>query len=238
MKRILALLFALLMVFSLAACKKVENAPKTQYDTNDLSSKDKNGDNYIVAVTAYDRARYFYGVYEGLVKKYGEVKLENGNLKGVAVVRLLDFVGNGNLNMYVAYADGTQPYVNKQMVYGFDNGGSEILKEGASITTDITSLATADAKTPSVWLYTSANDRGYIVSGENMTDAPVFNTYFQMYQGERCYNFQEETASVSGGTFEKIDLANLDEEAYNTISERTQKVVDSLKVTAQNKPSK
>lgn len=244
MKRILALLFALLMVFSLAACKKVENTPKTQYDSNDLGSNDKGGDDYVVAITAYDRARYFYSEYETLLKKYGEAKLENGNLKGVAVVRLLDFMGNGNLNMYVAYADGSKPYVNKQMVFGFDNGGSVIVgntyvkKEGGSVSEDITSLATADAKAPSVWLYTGSTGRGYIVTGDNMTEAPAFNTYFQMYEGEKAYNFKEEKGAVSGGTFEKIDLSGLSEDAFETIAERTEKVVESLKVTAQNKPAK
>lgn len=239
MKKILALVFVLLMVVSLGACKKIENTPKTDYGVQDLGSNDKNtNDDYIIAITAYDRARYFYGEYEKLVKEYGEAKLEGGNLKGVAVVRLLDFIGNGNLNMYVAYADGTQPYVNKQMVYGFDNGGSPILKEGASITTDITSKATADATAPSVWLYTGTGNRSYIVSGDNMTDSPAFNTYFQMFKGEKAYNFMEETASVSGGTFEKINLSGVSDEDFKTVKATTDKVVESLKVAAQNKPSK
>ena len=244
MKRFLALFFVIIMVTSLVACKKVEQAPKTEYGVQDLASKDKNtNDEYTIAITAYDRAKYFYDEYTRLVKDYGEISLENGNLKGVAVVRLIDFQGNGNLNMYVAYADGTKPYVNKQMVYGFDNGGSPILNnqyvggEG-SLSNDITSKATADADVPSVWLYTTAGGRGYIVSGDNMTDSPVFNTYFQTYQGESMYNFQKETGAVSAGTFEKIELTGLSDEDFEAIKDITLKVVDSLKATAMNKPSK
>lgn len=247
MKKLFAVLFILVMVFSLAACKKVENAPKTEYDVQDLGSNDKKLDGadaeYVVAITAYDRAKFFYSEYDKLVKEYGEAKLQDGNLKGVAVVRLLDFMGKGNLNMYIAYADGTQPYVNKQKVYGFDNGGSVIIgdsyikKEGSSVGEDITSKATAGGDT-AVWLYTDVNQRGYIVTGDDMENSPVFNTFFQMYNGQKAYTFKEETKDVSGGTFEKIKLTGLTDEEFESINGVTESVVESLKVTAQNKPSK
>jgi len=222
MKKILALIFVLLMVFSLGACKKVENTEKTEFGVDDLSSKGREDPE----TTASDRGRIFLEEYNKLVKKFGEAKLDDGTLKGVAIVRLFDFTGSGNLCLYVAYADGSKPYVNKQMVCAFDNGLAYLLeKDNSSVGVDITSKESEDDKVPSVWLYKDNNNKGYIVTGNEMSKAPTYNTYF----GSDIFAFQADSNVSSDGTYEKFDLTDVSEDDFDELVEKNEKIIESLK---------
>ena len=227
MKKFLAVLFVLLMVLSLGACKKVAEEAEVAYD---LSSKGQSNGKTVVS---YDRARIFYDEYNRLVDKYGKADLDGDTLKGVAVVRLLDFTGTGKYELYVAYADGTESYVNKQMIVGFDNGVGYLLdKDTSSVKADIVSKATADAETPSIWLYTGTSGRGYVVTGDNMNAEPVYNTYVRESKGEKVYTFQPEDIGAANGKTEKINLTGLTEEDFSAITEENQRVIESLRVQA------
>jgi len=187
-----------------------------------FSSKDKEGSE----ITASDRARNFLTIYNELVEEYGVAKLDDNIIKGVAIVRLLDFTGSGNLCLYVAYADGSKPYVNKQMVCAFDNGIAYLLeKDNSSVGVDITSKESADDKTPSVWLYKDNNNKGYIVTGNEMSKAPTYNTYF----GSDIFAFQVDSNVSSDGTYEKFDLTDVSEDDFDELVEKNEKIIESLK---------
>lgn len=227
MKKLSALLLAIICVFAIAGCRKVENE-SVPYDLSQSGVSSK-GEKLIT----YDRARAFNSEYQRLVEKYGTADFDGDKLKGVAVVRLIDFLGNGNYTMYVAYADGTTPYVNKQEVFGFDNGMSKLLElNDSSVAIDITSKASADAEAPSIWLYTDVSGRGYIVTGEDMSKSADYNTFVGLKNGEKVYSFCCEFTKTDnetlGGTYEKINLAGITEEDAENIFSENQKVVDSM----------
>ena len=223
MKKIIALLFALIFVFSLAACKKVTVAdvPAEAEDLRVVAQID--GKDY--QVVSYDAVHNYYEQYQELVKKYGEPKFEDGKLKGVAVVRFGDFVGTGRQQMYVAYADGTKDYVNKQAVYIFDNGPGELIdKEGTSIKSDITSK---DGSTPSVWIFKSSS-KAYIVTGDDLSKNPVFHEYVRTSAGKEVYAFQK-TSAKSDGTLIKINLTGLSSDDANKILDVTKDNIKTMK---------
>ncbi len=211
MKRFLAIIFALLMVMAFAGCSK---KGAIVYDIGNV-----------------DAASYFNREYDSLVEKYGTAELNGDKLTGVAVVRLIDFTGNGNYELYMAYADGTQDYVNRHKVVGFDRGSATILDE------EITSKEKADDETPSIWLYKDATSRGYIVSGEVLTQKADYRTFIRTRNEEKIYAFVPEftidAASddevIIDGTYEKIRLSGLTQEDADFVIEENTKVVDSIK---------
>ncbi len=227
MKKILAFVLAVICVLSLAAC---DMSGAISYDIGNT-----------------DRANYFYNTYNEYVDKYGEAKLENGYLKGVAVVRLLDFTGDGVYELYMAYADGTEDYVNRQMVVGFDYGSAVLIGEapygmttGDEVTyADITSKASSDAQTPSIWLYKDNLDRAYIAVGEDLSKSADYITYIQTRNNEKVYSFQPEFTELDGnepgGEIEKINLSNLTEEDAKSVFAENEKVVNSIKGQATDK---
>lgn len=207
MKRIVAILMALVCVLSFAAC----NVPGAiVYDLGNV-----------------DRANYFEKTYNNYVDQYGKAEFKDGMLTGVAVVRLLDFTGDGVYELYIAYADGTTSYVNKQVVVGFDYGSATLLDE------EITSKSSADAETPAIWFYKDSVNRAYIVTGEDLSASADYNTYVQTRDGEKIYSFQKEFTELDGneldGDYEKIEVSGLTQEDADLVFEENTKVVDSIK---------
>ncbi len=211
MKRFLAIVFALIMVMSVAGCS---NRGVITYDIGNV-----------------DAATYFNREYDSMVEKYGKAELVGDKLMGVAVVRFLDFTGDGNYELYIAYADGTTDYVNKHKVVGFDRGSATILDE------DITSKEKAEDETPSIWLYKDATDRGYVVSGDVLTQKADYRTFIRTRNEEAIYAFvpeftidvASEDEAIIDGTYEKIRLSGLTQEDFDIINEENTKVVDSIK---------
>lgn len=212
MKKIFAMLLAVMCVVSLAAC---DMSGAIVYDLGNV-----------------DRANYFQTYYDNLVDQYGKAKVESddtyGNvLTGVAVARLLDFTGDGIYELYVAYADGTTPYVNRQMVVGFEYGSATLLDE------EITSKATADDKAPTICLYTDDSNRAYIVKGEDMSASADYTTYVQTRGEEKIYAFETEFTEQDGtelaGTYERISLADFTDEDSKLVFDENDKVTDSIK---------
>ncbi len=211
MKRFLAIVFALIMVMSVAGCS---NRGAIVYDIGNA-----------------DAATYFNREYDSMVEKYGKAELVGDKLTGVAVVRFLDFTGNGNYELYIAYADGTKDYVNRQKVVGFDRGSATILDE------EITSKEKAEDTAPSIWLYKDATSRGYIVSGDVLTQKADYRTFVRTRNEEAIYAFvpeftidaASEDEVIIDGTYEKIRLSGLTSEDFDFINETNIKVVDSIK---------
>lgn len=212
MKRFFALVMALILVVSLMAC-----TPKGAIVYN---------------IGNVDRAGYFQKTVNNLVDEYGEAKLEGDILTGVAVVRLLDFSGDGVYELYVAYADGTKDYVNKQLVVGFDMGAATLLDE------EITSKATADDATPSICIFKDTTGRAYLVVGEDRATSAEYITYIQTRGEEKVYAFDTEFTEVDGatseGTYETIKLSGLTKEDSKYIFEENEKVTDSINGLAEN----
>ncbi|MBQ8001506.1 MAG: hypothetical protein IJ298_09995 [Ruminococcus sp.] len=227
MKKILAFVLAVVCVLSLAACNL---SGAITYDIGNT-----------------DRANYFYKTYNRYVDMYGEAELKDGYLTGVAVVRLLDFTGDGVYELYMAYADGTKDYVNRQMVVGFDYGSAVLIGDTPNgmttgdevIYADITSKSFADAETPSIWLYKDNIDRAYIAVGEDLSKSADYITYVQTRGDEKIYSFQVDFTELDGnepgGTFEKINLSDLTQEDAKLIFEENEKVVSSIKGQATDK---
>ena len=235
--------FILLLIITLSVmfgCKSVQNNHSVKSSSQSVVSDDnvrdlpvnKNDLRFISTstndessgyiVVSYDSVHYFYNEYLRLVEKYGEPKVEDGKLKGVAVVRFGDFVGTGRQQMYVAYADGTKDYVNKQAVYIFDNGPGELInKEGSSIKSDITSK---DDGTPSIWIFKSSS-KAYLVTGDDMSKAPVYHEYITKTESaESVYAFQE-TTKETDGSYVKINLTGLSADEANRILDVTKENV-------------
>lgn len=219
MKKILAFILMVMCVLSLVAC-----------DMSGSISYDLGG---------ADRAKCFSNTYNSLVEKYGEAKFENGKLTGVAAVRLIDFTGDGIYEFYAAYADGTQDYVNKQMVVGFDMGSATLIgKDGRSASQDetpyenIISKESADAKAPSVWLFKDAANRGYIVTGEDLSKSADYVTYITTRGNEDVYSFQVDFTEIDGtepqGEFEKLSFVDITEADAKKIMDENKKVLDSI----------
>ena len=215
MKKIIALIMTLVFVFALTACSG------------------KSADYYDIGNT--DRATYFYNQYKRLIDKYGAASFDGDKLQGVAVARLIDFTGDGVYEIYFAYADGTQDYVNRHMIIGFDRGPATIFDE------EITSKVKASDATPQIWIYTDAVGRGYIVTGEAMAEVADYSTFITTRDGEKIYKFQKEF-TIGGengdtveldGTWEKIALTGLTQEDADVIFEENDCVIDSIEGQAE-----
>lgn len=217
MKKFIAMLLVIMCVISLAAC---DLSGAITYDLGNA-----------------DRANYYNRIYTEMVDKYGEAEMTAddtyGNvLTGVAVVRLIDFTGEGIYELYIAYADGTVPYVNKQLVVGFENGPATLIDEQTEFSDEITSKATADAAAPSLWLYKDNYGRAYIVTGEDLSKEAVYNTFIQTRGEEKVYSFDKEFSEVDGnelaGSYEKINLTGLTKEDADMVFEENEKVINSI----------
>lgn len=219
MKKVLAILLLVLTVCSLAACKSTQ--------TLDLGNT--------------DRADVFGKNYDNLSSEYGkgEYKVDpelGGVLSGVAVMRLLDFTGDGTPELYVAYSDGTTPYANKQQIYGFSNGSAVIFSEFYTDSlefADITSKSSEDAKAPCVWLYTDKSGLSYIVVGEDLSKEAEY--YYlkakKLENGDREIMelaFTEVDGHELSGTYEKIELAGVTEAEAERIFKENKKALDSV----------
>lgn len=221
MKKILAFILAVMCVASLAACN--------------FSGKG----NYEIGNT--DRANYFYNTYNKYIDQFGEAEYKDGKLFGVAVVRLIDFTGDGVYELYMAYADGTEDYVNRQMVVGFDYGSAILIGDtpNGKTTGDeinykhLTTKTSADAEYPSIWLYKDSIDRGYIAVGEDLSKSAEYITFVQTRGDEKIYAFRTEFTEVDGnepkGEFEKINVVGLTEDEAKAVFKENDKVVKSIK---------
>ncbi len=218
MKKFISIMLLVIMVCSLAACKPGQ-----------------------IEVGNPDRADVFNKNYDNLSSEYGrgEYKVDpelGGVLSGVAVMRLLDFTGDGNPELYVAYSDGTTPYANKQQIYGFDSGSAVIFSEFYTDSlefADITSKSSADAKAPCVWLYTDKSGLSYIVVGEDLSkEADYYYLKFnKLENGDREIMelaFTEVDGHELSGTYEKIELAGVSESDAEKIFEENEKVLKSV----------
>ena len=202
MKKFLAILLVLVFALSFAAC-----AAKKTIDIGNA-----------------DRARVFYSKYCDYVEKYGEGKEIDGDLYGVAVVRLMDFTGDAAPELLMAYSSEKDAKVDSVMVCGFDMGYAELLNE------KITSKPYEGAEGLSLWLYTDSRDLSYIIKGEDLSVGCSYHTYQQADEdGKPLYDFAEAFATEGkdlSGTYDKIELSNCDN--WKEISESNDVALSSM----------
>ncbi|MBQ8795951.1 MAG: hypothetical protein IJZ54_05970 [Clostridia bacterium] len=202
MKRIVALLLTVFCVIGLCACNSGANK---RYDLGNS-----------------DRAMAFYDTYQSYVEKYGEAQALENALCGAAVVRLLDFTGDSQYEMLIAYSSEKGKEVDRVMVCGFDMGLADLLDE------EITSK---DSGVASLWIYTDSSGLSYLVKGDELSKNRTYLTYQQAdKEGKPLYQFAEAFSTEGtdlGGTYEKINLTgNTDTEA---VFETNEAVITSLK---------
>lgn len=202
MKKFLAIALVLVFALSFAAC-----------------SDDKRSYNLGNA----DRARVFYNTYNDYVEKYGEAKQEEGELRGVAAVRLYDFTGDGSPEMLIAYSSEKDGKTDSVMVCGFDMGFAEIYNE------KITSKVASNAKDSTLWVYTDSGDLSYIVLGEDLSAERSYNTYRKANSdGKELYAFAEAFTTDGkdlNGVYERFDLIGAD---FEEICDENENVIDAL----------
>lgn len=185
MKKFISLMLILLCALSFAACS---GKAQESYSLGNA-----------------DRARVFYNTYNSYVGKYGEGKDAEGSLTGAAIVRLMDFTGDGNPEMLIAYSSEKDGKVDSVMVCGFDMGYAELLNE------KITSKSSASAEGNCLWLYTDSSGLSYIVMGEDLSLSRSYTCYQQAgADGKALYKFAEAFTADGmdlSGTYEKIELS-------------------------------
>lgn len=76
-------------------------------------------------------------VIDGLTQQYGEGSISESPIdgqsvmKGLAVVRLLDFDGDGTQELYCAYAKEGSPYANRQEIYQYRDNEAVLIYESS-----------------------------------------------------------------------------------------------------------
>lgn len=203
MKKFISLALVLVFALSLAACS---SSSSESYDLG-------NG----------DRARVFYDTYNKYVEEYGEAAVDNGVLKGAAVVRLCDFTGDSIPELLIAFPDEKDGGVKRVMVCGFDMGFAELYNE------EITSKGGANDP-EALWIYTDSSGLSYLVIGDDLSKSRSYICYQQAdSEGKPLYEFAEAFSTDGddlGGEYEKIKLTdNTDSKA---IFEKNKGVIDAL----------
>ncbi len=203
MKKIIAFALAALVVLSFAACK---GSAKT-YDLGNS-----------------DRARGFYVKYTSMVEKFGEGKVTDGKLSGVAVARFFDFTGDGEYEMVLGYSSEKDGEVDTMAVYGFDMGLAVLLEE---------KIISADNNGACMWFYTDSADLCYIVKGEDLETARSYE-YFQKNdsQGKPLFKFAEAFKTEGedlSGKYDRISLTTGDFEAVLAETENAVKNMEDQK---------
>lgn len=203
MKKYIAILLLAIMVLSLAACSD--------------SAKTYNLGNS-------DRARGFHTKYTSMVEKYGEGKVADGKLCGVALVRFFDFTGDGELEMVIGYSSEKDAEVDTMAVYGFDMGLADLLNE---------KITSADSEGLCMWFYTDSADISYLVKGEDLDSARSYH-YYQKNdsEGKPLFDFAEAFTTDGkdlSGEYEKISLKSGDFEAALAESENVVKNMERQK---------
>ena len=110
MKKILCLLISLSAVFTAAGCREAQ----------------------------ITRDEAYLNIINRLTEEYGEGYIEQAEfddgfmtfdtIKGAGIVRLIDFDGDGNSELYCAYQKES-PWIDTQIIYGFNENGVYVLIE-------------------------------------------------------------------------------------------------------------
>ena len=176
----------------------------------------------------------YLDVINNLISQYGEgtvgpsnVSFHNG-MFGVAMVRLIDFDGDGTYELYCAYAKDEGFWVDSQVVYGYDNGLITLLEECgvSSPGTDVCPSTMFLSKDGKVYLIV---DDGMDVTYYTLRDGKfvsVFNYYYDWDNEENPNNtvngeavsVEELKAAIdemnAGGTREYYSfISNIDPDA-------------------------
>ena len=189
-------------------------------------------------------AEAYLGVVNRLIDQYGEGAIElddNGHsehMTGVGIVRLIDFDGNGVYELYCAYQVDDCPWVNKQIIYGYDNGLIVLLEECevSNPGTDVSPTTTFLTKDGKVYLVhvdeITVGDYYTLQDGKMVS---VFSYYYNWWNGGPAVingdtvTEEEGAAAIeemrSGGIIEDIILAHEADPAQLT---KTQAAIEEL----------
>ncbi len=165
----------------------------------------------------------YLNVINNLINQYGEGAIEAEEnditgaevMTGVGIVRLIDFDGNGTYELYCAYADGSEGWVNRQIIYGYDNGLVVLLEESevSNPGTDITPETT----------FLSKDGNVYLVEKYEMK----MGNYYTLQNGEMIsvlsymYGFGGESDTLNGAsaTYEEVQTAIEEMESGGTMEQ-------------------
>jgi len=139
-----------------------------------------------------DWAAAYLEVVENLIARYGEGEMwaedyygGNDFMTGLGMVRLIDFDGDGTYELYCAYSDGESPIVNKQVIYGYNNGLITLMGEcsvsnpGADVSPSVTFLSKY-GKVYLVEIFEISDGRYYAV--ENGKMVTVLEYYYDFWE--------------------------------------------------------
>ena len=87
--------------------------PEVSFQT-EISSKEE------IKPTSAELKTAYRGVVDDLIKKYDNPYINNSYYSGVAVIRLVDFDGDGIEELYCAYSENAS-YVDTQEIFGYKN---------------------------------------------------------------------------------------------------------------------
>ena len=189
-------------------------------------------------------AEAYLSVVNRLIDQYGKGAIGPNDyyygehMTGVGVVRLIDFDGNGVYELYCAYQDHDRPWVNKQIIYGYDNGLIVLLEECevSNPGTDVSPTTTFLTKDGKVYLVhvdeITVGDYYTLQDGKMVS---VFSYYYIGWNGGPAVingdtvTEEEGAAAIeemrSGGIIEDIILAHEADPAQLT---KTQAAIEEL----------
>lgn len=201
------LLTIVFVVAGLTACSAQKEPTEENLEPTVTPIETSGGVYENMASDETDRATAYIKVINSLIRQYGEGRIvqnsfdDGESMLGVGIVRLIDFDGDGKHELYCAYADGNGDWVNKQSIYGYDNGLVELLKERniSNPGTDVSPSTTLLSKNGNVYLV----DVVEIVDGNYFTVqdgkmVSVLNYYYDF--------FEDKNFTLNGADATKADI--------------------------------
>jgi hypothetical protein len=146
------------------------------------------------------RAAAYLRVIDDLTGIYGEGRIEfvsemNGEVfRGLAFVRLIDFDGDGNDELYCAYREAESMWAETQMIFGFDGGDLTVIMEACRISNPGSDVS------PCV-IFMEKGDKVYLVDKYVITDGGYFTVRDGVLTPELTYyyDFWNDTRHVLNG---------------------------------------
>ena len=217
LKKFVAVWFILLAVV-ISGCSILSNGDKTNMPTKDIAftkTPEESNTNPPDEASANGWAKAYLDVINDLVDRYGEgaVEVNNNNIfgaeyscmVGVGIVRLIDFDDDGIYELYCAYQRDGGPYINTQVVYGYDDGLLVLLNECkvSNSGTDVSPSVTFLTKGKIVYLIDVneiADGNYYTLQNGKMSS--IFNYYLS-------WDDEEKQSTINGviATREEVEAA-------------------------------
>lgn len=193
---------------SSAAADSKEESQATDSSLQEESSQDEPADEEAAMKAAYRQ------VVEELTQQYGEGSISESPIdgqsvmKGLAVVRLLDFDADGTQELYCAYAKEGSPYANRQEIYQYRDTEAVLIYESSISNdgTDVSPMTRLVYKEGRIYL---AEGIPFSLKGE----------YLRLTDGQMQSEFSFESGYMSDNGQYYINGAEVTEEEYRQQTE-------------------